>query len=114
MTREEIIEILIEDKINDWVHAKNHDELEIILTIGWKGYKNSTNQELDEAIEMLVEHNFDKETAKKIINEKKRIVLNRVKKLIFDLRLLIENVYPELQKESTLIQDAIKDRNFDF
>lgn len=73
MNRNEIISLLIEDRIGDWVHAHNTDGLEEVLVLGWKGYENYTNQELQEAFEELIEDNFDEETARKIRAEKIRL-----------------------------------------
>lgn len=53
MTREEKIEILIRDRIWEWVDSSNSDSLEEWLAIGFKGFDNFTDQELDEAIEEI-------------------------------------------------------------
>ena len=91
MTREEMIEILIEDRINDWVRASNTDGLEEILVVGWEGYENYTFHELQEAIEALCEDNFDEETADKIKKERVRLELARIKKLKHSLIHLLES-----------------------
>ncbi len=75
MTRNEIIELLIEDRINEWVHARCDEGLEEILYSGWKGFDDYTDQELQEAFEYLCEDNFDKENAEKIRVEKMRLNL---------------------------------------
>lgn len=55
MTREEKIQILIEDRFWDWVYARNYDGLEEMLQIGFKGYDEFTDQELDDALEEIEE-----------------------------------------------------------
>ena len=47
MTREEKIEILTMDRIWEWVYASNTESLEEWLALGFKGYDNFTDQELD-------------------------------------------------------------------
>lgn len=66
MKRDEIIDFLIEDKINEWVHARCYEGLEIILYDGWMGFGDYTDEELREAFGDLDEDNFDKAKAKKI------------------------------------------------
>jgi hypothetical protein len=73
MTREEIIELLIEDRINEWVHARCYDGLKEILYAGWTGYTSYTDQELQEAFMDLLDENFDDEKAEKIELEQLRI-----------------------------------------
>ena len=46
MTRREMIEVLIEDRLTEWVFARNYDGLEEILWDGWKGYGGYTDEEL--------------------------------------------------------------------
>ncbi len=53
MTREEKIEILIEDRMWDWVYARNYDGLEECLTVGFKGYENFSDEELDGMLEEI-------------------------------------------------------------
>jgi hypothetical protein len=53
MTREEKIAILIEDRMWDWVYARNYDGLEECLKEGFKGYGNFSDQELDESLEEI-------------------------------------------------------------
>ncbi len=53
MTREEKIDILIRDRIWEWVDAHNTNLLEEWLIIGFKGYENLTDEELDESIEEI-------------------------------------------------------------
>lgn len=53
MTREEKIEILIMDRIWDWVYASNSDTLEDWLAYGFKGYDNYSDAELDKALEEI-------------------------------------------------------------
>lgn len=55
MSREEMIEVLIQDRLNDWVFASNCDGLEDVLWEGWKGYGKYTDNELKEEIEMRFE-----------------------------------------------------------
>lgn len=50
MTREEKIEILIEDRIWEWVYAYCLNGLKDMLRVGFKGFDNYTNKELDEAL----------------------------------------------------------------
>ena len=53
MTKEEKIEILIMDRIWDWVYARNSNTLEDWLAYGFKGYDNYTDAELDESLEEI-------------------------------------------------------------
>ncbi len=55
LTREEMIEILIQDRFEDWIYASNTDTLEEALWDGWKGYGEYTNKELKDEIEMQFE-----------------------------------------------------------
>lgn len=68
MTRQEKIEILIRDRIWDWVDAHNIDSLAEWLTIGFKGFDNFTDQELDEAIEEIEDK--VEEIKEMLVNEK--------------------------------------------
>lgn len=77
MTRDEMIELLIEDRINEWVHARMHEGLEEVLFSGWKGYDEYTDEELDEAFELLVEENFTPDKAEKIKFHKLQIERKR-------------------------------------
>jgi len=73
MTREEMTELLIEDRFSEWIYARCPEGLEDILHIGWKGYDNYTQQELEEAFLELPEEIFDDGKARKIKLEKLRI-----------------------------------------
>ncbi len=75
MTRDEIIDLLIEDRINEWIHAAMHEGLKEALYVGWKGFDDYTDQELYDEFEELVEENFDDVKAEKIRVEKDRINL---------------------------------------
>lgn len=66
MTREVMINLLIEDRINEWVYARCYDGLEEILYVGWTGYTSYTDQELQEAFMELLHENFDNKKAEKI------------------------------------------------
>lgn len=66
MTREEMIDILIKDRINEWVHAKCHEGLEEVLHVGWKGYENWSDKDVMDAFLDLLPENFDEETAQKV------------------------------------------------
>lgn len=48
-----MIEVLIEDRLTDWVYASNYDGLEFVLRNGWKGYDNYTNDELKAEIKNM-------------------------------------------------------------
>ncbi len=50
LTRQEMIEILIEDRMWDWVYARNYEGLKDMLTIGFNGFENYTDDELKEEI----------------------------------------------------------------
>lgn len=93
-----MIEILIKDRVGDWVHAMNHDGLEEVLAFGWKGFDDYTDQELQEAIDELVEDNFDKKTAEKIKKEKITLELKRIRHLKYSLNYELED------KEKTLLK----------
>jgi len=56
MTKNEMIDLLIMDRICDWIFARNYDPLKDILLEGFKGYEEYTNEELKDAVE-----NFDDE-----------------------------------------------------
>ena len=53
MTRDEMIEVLIEDKFSEWIYAGCTDSLEEMLLFGWKGLEDYTDQELKETIEEM-------------------------------------------------------------
>lgn len=59
MTREEKIEILIEDKFWEWIYARNTDGLEDWLHIGFKGFDDFTDQELDDALDNIGEEKIE-------------------------------------------------------
>lgn len=74
MTRNEMIELLIMNHINDWVFAHNYNSLQEVLTIGWKGYNDYTNKELEEAIEEFDEKQIrDIKNTIKMEKEKKKL-----------------------------------------
>jgi hypothetical protein len=52
LTREEMIEVLVEDRLSEWVFASNYGTLEELLWAGFKGYGEYTNDELLEEIEL--------------------------------------------------------------
>lgn len=52
-TREQMIDLLIKDKIWDWIFARNDDELIHMLEFGFGGYSNFTDKELKEKIEYV-------------------------------------------------------------
>lgn len=62
MKRNEIIEILIEDRIWDWVYAGNSEGLEEVLYAGFTGFKDYSDKELEQSI-----NDIDKETLKEIM-----------------------------------------------
>lgn len=96
MTREEMIEVLIQDRKCE-VQAGIYDTLENIFVYGWKGYDNWTDRELEEEFENLNEEKFDEKTAAKIIKEKKRIELKRVKK--FKLKAVLDELIEDMDQE---------------
>lgn len=53
MTREEKIEILIEDRFWEWIYARCIDGLEDALHEGLKGFDDYTDEELDDALDEL-------------------------------------------------------------
>lgn len=55
MIREKMIEVLIENRLTEWVFAGCTDSLEELLMFGWKGYEDYTDEELKEAIEDYLE-----------------------------------------------------------
>ncbi len=55
MTRQEMIDVLIEDRLTEWVFAGNYNSLEYALCDGWKGYDEYTDAELKKEIEMQFE-----------------------------------------------------------
>ncbi len=65
MTRNEMIGILTQDRLNDWVYASNTDMLEDVLFYGWKGYRDYTDGELEECIK----DNFDKEDIEALLGQ---------------------------------------------
>lgn len=75
MTREEMIDLTIKDLIDHLIDQENYFGLEGILLDGWKGYDNCTDQELREEFAWVDESRFNKNTAKKIRVEKKRLGL---------------------------------------
>lgn len=104
MTREEMIEILIKDRIGDWVDARNSDGLEFILAHGWKGWDDYTDVELEECIEELCEDNFDNETAEKIKILKMEIELKWIEKVEHYFLYLIGKEKKKLTKEKEEIE----------
>ena len=73
MKREEMIDLIIEDRINEWVHARCYEGLEEILYVGWTGYTSYTDQELQGTFMELLYENFDDEKAEEIRQEQLRI-----------------------------------------
>lgn len=61
MKRSEMIDILIEDRMAEWVYARNYDGLKEMLYMGFYGFEGYSNKELKRAIDDL-----DKEEVKKI------------------------------------------------
>ncbi len=51
MKRQQMIEILIENRFGEWIYARCTDSLEEVLRIGWRGFDEYTNRELKEALE---------------------------------------------------------------
>ncbi len=49
-TREQMIDFLIKDKFWDWIFARNTDGLINMLEVGFEGYNNLTDKELEENI----------------------------------------------------------------
>lgn len=62
MTRQEMVDILVEDRFWDWIYARNTDGLDEVLRVGWKGFDEYSNKELAEALEEV-----DVEECKKLI-----------------------------------------------
>ncbi len=73
MTRDEIIDVLIEERISYWVFARCYEDLEDVLFDGWKGFNDYTDDELAECLYNVEESNFDDETEAKIKEEKLKI-----------------------------------------
>lgn len=63
MTRDEMINILVEDKLTDWIYARNTEGLTWVLEMGWKGFEDYTNKELKE----MIEHMFDEEQVRDLL-----------------------------------------------
>lgn len=58
--RESAIKKLIQDRLDDWVHASNTDGLEDLLrTGGWTAYENMTNAQLASALMETPEYATD-------------------------------------------------------
>lgn len=53
MSREQMIELLIEDRMLEWVYAGNDDGLRETLSTGFVGFENYSDKELKEALERL-------------------------------------------------------------
>lgn len=68
-----MVDLLVEDRINEWVHANCYESLEYFLYTGMKGFDDYTDEEINEAFGELIEDNFDKEKADKIRIEKIRL-----------------------------------------
>lgn len=56
MTREQLIEILIQDRLTCYVYARNTDMLRELLIYGFKGFDSYTHQELLEEVEDTAEY----------------------------------------------------------
>ena len=61
MTRDEMIEILIEDRLSEWVYAQMTDGFVDMLRRGWKGYDEYTDKELQD---LLNSYEFDSKRIK--------------------------------------------------
>ena len=59
MTRDQIIQILVEERLTEWVYANNTVPLDDILYYGCKSYDNYTDDELKKEID-----EFDEEMIK--------------------------------------------------
>lgn len=72
LTRDEMIQILIEDRLTDWVYARNYDSLEYFLLNGWgtskDGYESYSDNELKEELE----DRFDEDQIKDYLKSSKQ------------------------------------------
>lgn len=50
MSRKEMIELLIEDRIWEWVYAGDHEGLREMLTTGFVGFDNYTDKKLKKTL----------------------------------------------------------------
>lgn len=57
MTRDMMIDILVQDKIHDWVCCENTDGLEDMLCEGCAGFFNWSTKELEEATREILANN---------------------------------------------------------
>ncbi len=88
MTRDEMIDVLIEDRITDWVYAQNTDGLEeMLFCCNWKAYDNYTDDELKEALEFL-----DEDQIKYYLKESKKRKIEQRKRWEEDEKKAVENV----------------------
>lgn len=71
LTKDEMIQILIEDRLTEWVFASNYNTLEDFLLFGWSngknGYESYTEAELKEELE-----EFDEEQIKDYLESRKK------------------------------------------
>ena len=58
VTRKEVIDTLVSDRLDEWVVARNTDGLvDILRTNGWKAYGEMADKELLEHYDTLLEQN---------------------------------------------------------
>lgn len=63
-----MIDVIIEDRLTEWVFAHSYESLEEVLLFGWKGLVDYTDKELTE----IVMGNFDEEQVKDYLESRKR------------------------------------------
>lgn len=73
MTRDEMIDYLIEDYIN--MCDCDRIFFEEILLFGWKGLEDWSDKDIQDDFENLEPSNFDKDDAEKIKVEQKRLTV---------------------------------------
>lgn len=81
MTRAQMVEILINDKIHEFVCCQNTDGLEDLLCEGWEGFANWPTKDLKEEVKTVFEDyevNFPSLTKKEI---QKMISLKRAESI---------------------------------
>lgn len=61
MNREEMINMLVEDRLTSWVYIQDTFAMEEALRFGWKGFDDYTNDELKAAVS-----EFDAEEIKEL------------------------------------------------
>lgn len=72
MTREEMIGILTQDRLNDWVHASNTETLEDVLYYGWQGYRDHADEEL----KAMIDDNFEKDDIEALLAQYKQSIVD--------------------------------------